>query len=229
MSTKEKNITLKDVKLFEKLTSADLQTVEGFLSEHFFDRGETLFVEKNDCDRILIVRSGNVKLYRLSDSGKEQILDVLKPGETCVCNPGSTEWQCAVSAQAMTPTNVWVLMKKHYVQLVKLYPSIAHSLNQIFADRLCRFCSLVEQVSITDSRKRLIKFILDNTDEMDPKYKEINYLSIKYTHEEIAQHLGIVRETVTRLIKQLKDEHLIETKPRQIIIPDKDQLQSALL
>ena len=194
------------------------------MREKTFDKGETLFLEGASCERVFFVKSGRVKLYRIGPSGREQILQTLEAGDTCACNPGVTEWSCASTAEAIVPSVAWFLSREHYVRLVQTNSKLAHTLNRLFAERLQCFSSLIEEVSLKDSKKRLVKFLLD----MLAENPDQNVLSIPFTREELAQRIGVTRETAARQLYQLKRKKLIDVKPRQILIRDKESLKKLL-
>jgi len=154
-----RTLRLNDISLFRDLLTEERNAIGQCLREETFKKGEILFSEGAFCERILIVQSGRVKIFRLSSSGREQILEALVPGDTCACNPGQAHWSCSSSAQALTDCTVWTLSRFNYVQMIKSNSRMAHTLNRIFAERLCRFSSLIETVSVDDPQKRLIKFI----------------------------------------------------------------------
>lgn len=219
-------ISIKDIPFFQGLGSEELEAVRQCLREKSFSRGESLFLEGNACERVFFVRSGRVKMFRMSASGREQILEILKPGDSCACNPGAAEWHCSSSAEALEDCTVWYLSREHYVRLVKDQAKLAHALNRLFAERLQCFSSLIEEVSLKDSRKRLVKFLLDmRTDS--PKGPG-GAILLPYTREELAQRLGMTRETVARQISELKRKRLIATAARSIRILDPEGLRKLL-
>lgn len=219
------SIRLKEVPLFHGLPEAELNALGARLREKSFEKGGILFQEGQCCERIFIVQSGRVKLFRTASSGREQILETLGPGDTCACNPGSQTWHCLSTAQAAAPTTVWFLPRDEYVQLVQKNGRLSHSLNQLFAERLRSFSSLIEDVSLKDVEKRLVKFLLDMLAQKPVKG---DVLFIPFTREEIAQRIGAARETVARHLHELKRAKLIALKPYQIVIRDKPGLEKLL-
>lgn len=217
-------LTIKDIPFFHGLSETELSAVKECLKEKAFDKGESLFIEGSSCERVFFVKSGRVKLSRTSSSGREQILETLGPGDTCACNPGSTSWHCASTAVALTPCIAWFLSRENYSRLVQTNAKLSQALNRLFAERLQCFSALIEEVSLKDSKKRLIRFILDMLEEN--KGKDI--LALDFTREELAQRIGAARETVARQLYQLKSKKLIDIKPHQIIIRDKAGLEKLL-
>ncbi len=217
-------MNFKDFPFFKNLSREELLAVRTCFREKSFDKGQSLFLEGSDCKKIFFVKSGRVKLYRLGSGGREQILETLGPGDTCACNPGDMTWQCSSTAEAVTACTVWFLSKEHYVNLVKTNSNLAHSLNRLFAERLQCFSALIEEVSLKDSKKRVIKFLLDMLAENGAKAA----LSIPFTREELAQRIGAARETVARQLHDLKRKKLIDIKSREILICDKEGLKKLL-
>jgi CRP/FNR family transcriptional regulator len=217
-------IQLRDVPFFQGLTDRELTTVQSCLREKSFKKGQSLFVEGAGCERVFFVRSGRVKLYRLGANGREQILETLGPGDTCACNPGVKEWRCASSGEAVVPSTVWFLARDQYVNLVNTNSHLALTLNRLFAERLQCFSALIEDVSLKDSKKRLVKFILD----MPAATGDKTALSLPFTREEIAQRIGTARETVARQLHDLKRKKLIDIEPHRIVIRDRESLKKLL-
>ena len=157
-------IEMKDIPLFKELSLKELTCLKKFLKEQHFKKGAMLLEQTQTCEKITIVKCGRVKIFRLSSSGQEQILVVLLPGDTCACNPGNQEWACSSSAQALTDCSVWTLARSHYIMMVKNNSRLMQTLTAIFAKKLCKFCSLIEQVSLDSPQRRVVKFLLDMSD-----------------------------------------------------------------
>ncbi|OGX06416.1 MAG: hypothetical protein A2Z88_07090 [Omnitrophica WOR_2 bacterium GWA2_47_8] len=187
-----------------------------------------LFEQSQTCEKIVIVKSGRVKIYRLSSGGQEQILEVLLPGDTCACNPGNQQWACSSSAKALSDCSVWTLERSHYIEMVKNNSRLMQTLTAIFAKKLCKFCSLIEQISLESPQRRLVKFLLDmlNSEE-GPKDQKAD-IHLPFTHEEIAHRLGLARETVTRQLTNLKKLKLIQINHRQVTVCDRKALEKIL-
>lgn len=221
-------LSIKDTPLFQGLSKQELSLVEKCLREKDYQKGDVFFSEGAACERIFIVREGRVKIYRMADSGREQILEILMPGDSCACNPGNAAWNCSSTAEALTACRVWFLSKNDYVELLQENHNVSLALNQLFAHKLQCLSSLVEEVSLKDVKKRLVKFLLDMHAHKSKNTGGENTLFIPFTREEIAQRLGTARETVARHLSQLKQENLLDIKPYQIVILDKEGLGKLL-
>jgi len=219
---------LKDIALFQDLTATEQQAVEKCLHEKTYEKGEVLFLAGTMCKRIFFVESGKIKIYKTSASGKEQVLEMLSSGETCACNAASDVFSCSTTGEALVPTTVWYLSKADYIRLMDESPKIARKLLQIMTDKLSSLGSLVEEISLMNVKERLVKFLLDMLKDQAKSAAEEGVLTLPFTREEIARQLGSARETVARNLHQLKQDNLIDIKPHQVIILNKEGLESLL-
>lgn len=221
---------IRQIPLFQGLPARDLAVLESSLREKTCKKDEILLNEGLPCEKIFIVQTGRIKLYRMTSSGREQILEMLGPGDTCACNPGSAEWFCSATAQAVTPAKVWLLSRDQYMRMVQNNSTISQVLNRIFADKLRCYSSLIEEVSLKDTKKRLVKFILDMLAHKAKTPLEVrkDVLFIPFTREELAQRIGTARETAARQLHHLKRANLIDIKPHQIIILNQQGLEKLL-
>ena len=221
-------VLLEEIPFFHELSEADLSSVKERLTEKTFAKGELLFVEGNVCEGTFFVKSGWIKMYRTSVSGTVQSLEVLGSGETCTCNPGARNWTCTLTAQALTPCTVWFLAKEDYVRLIQSNPKLSQLLNRIFAERLQRASSTIAELSSEDSRKRLVRLLLDLLAKSGSKHFEKAVLPVPLTREELAQMIGTSRETVVRQLYELRRQKLIDIQSRRIVILDRQGLKKLL-
>ncbi len=222
-------LEIKDIPFFHDLSRPELDAVSACLIEKTFKKGEVVHSEGGSCTTLFFVKTGRVKVYRTSSQGKEQIYEVLGPGDTCACNPGELVWQCSSTAEALADSTLWFVSRENYVRMVRNNSKLMHALNDLFAKRLQCFSNIIEEVALKDSKKRLIKFLLDMLDHKQvTSPKANNALFIPSTREEIAQRLGTARETIARHISELKRKRLIDVKPFQIVIRDRQGLEKLL-
>lgn len=219
-------LEVKDIPFFHDLGEAELKLLSACLIEKSFKKGDMIHNEGSGCTVLFFIKSGRVKVYRTSSEGRDQIYEILGPGDTCACNPGEISWHCGSNAEAVSDSVVWFLPREKYVRLIQDSSQLTHSLNTLLAKRLQCFSNIIEEVSLKDSRKRLVKYLLDMLDHK--KVSGNNVIFIPFTREEIAQRLGTARETVARQLSDLKKKKLIDIKPYQIIIRDREKLQKLL-
>jgi CRP/FNR family transcriptional regulator len=216
-----KNITdLQNVPMFHGLTAKELEYLTPCLIEKSFKKDDMIVFSGDLCRGVLIVRSGRIKLSCLSSSGKEQVLETFQDGQTCACHTEDIAWQCPGNVQAATDCSLWFLPIDNYGQLVKNHPRMLKKLNTILASRLCHFSDLIKRISLDAPQERLAKFILDTMEKKNrfPQYPN-------FTHDEIAQRVGLTRETVTRYLNKFKRSKLITIRSQEITIINSEKLR----
>jgi CRP-like cAMP-binding protein len=213
------NISLRDVSLFQGFTPKELEYIQASVIEKSFKKDDVIFFSGDPCRGILILRSGRIKLSCLSASGKEQVLETFQCGQTCACHTESIA-QCPGNVQAAADCVVWFLPIEKYEQLIKAHPRMLKKLNTILASRLCHFSDLIKRISLDAPQERLAQFILDSAEKKQkfPQYPN-------FTHDEIAQRVGLTRETVTRYLNKFKRSKLIAVKSQEISVLNLEKLQ----
>lgn len=226
---KNNGILFKEFPFFKDLSVADQDFLKSRIRVKDFNKGEILFQEGRPCERIFFVQAGRVKIFRTAFSGREQILEILEKGDTCGCHPGSCEWFCSASAEALSRSTVLFLSRTDFAKLLQMNPKLAYTLTRLLSEKLLHYRSLIEEVSLKDVKKRLIKFLLNMLHGRETQAAAQETLLIPFTRQEIAQRIGAARETVARQLYRLKRAKLIDIKPHQIIILEKESLEQLLL
>ncbi len=219
-------IKFEDIHLFKGVNPKMLKALEAKARLSSFDKGQILFRKEDACKSIYFIQSGAVKVYNLSTSGREQILHQMGPGESCACHAGCGAQTCSSSAEAIEDTKAWRIWTRDYTAFIAANPNCLGQLCDSFAERIRSYSTLIDDLSLKDTRQRLIRFLLDMTHAGDGDLVSHADLSLEFTREEIAQRLGTTRETVARNLSQLKKEGFIEVKPRFIRILDVEGLRN---
>lgn len=221
-TTHQNGMDLYSVPLFQGFTAKEIECLRPCLIEKSFQKDDVISFSGDSCRGILIVRSGGIKLSCLSAAGKEQVLDTFQNGQTCACHTGNIAWQCPGNMQAATDCTIWFLPIDNYEQLLKTQPVMLKKLNSILASRLYHFSDLIKRISLDLPEERLAKFILDFMEEQE-KYPQ----NANFTHDEIAQRVGLTRETVTRYLNKFKRLKLISVEAHQISVLNPKKLRQS--
>ena len=185
------------------------------LVERSLDKDKVIFMEGEPCQGLYLVRQGNVKIYKLSAEGREQILSNVRRGgsfnEVAVFDGGPNP----ANAIAMEPTTVWVLSRQAMVETIQNYPQVALAVMQNLGIRLRHLVNLVEDLSLRQVSARLAKLLLETATGEEPPM----------TQQEMASHLGTVREMIGRSLKQLETRGVIRVERGHIVILDRKGLE----
>lgn len=215
---------LRHVPYFARLPEAVLDALAGACVERRFDRGQVIFLEGEPCAGLYIVAAGEVKIFKVSPQGREQVLHQIGPGgtfnEVAVLDGGPNP----ASVAALTPVSVWVITRDGMQRLVETYPPLAWALIESLANRARHLVGMVEDLSLRSVKSRLARLLLSEADRA-AKAGELDR-SRMVTQAEMAARLGTVREMIGRALRELADDGLIDFDRHRIVIVDREGLMA---
>lgn len=195
---------IQQLDLFKSLTKEKLSKIEPLLSMREYCKKEVIF-EPGDRDKVFIVKTGKVELYQLSPSGKKAIIEQLLPGS--IFGDLGTDSPSDIFVEATVDSYVCSIGKNKFFSLVSRYPELSEKLMKSLFSRLTAVEKRMSSVAIDNALQRFIKLLLSLG---KPTQMNSAVLSDHFTHEELAQMLGISRQTVTTIINQLEKKGLIK-------------------
>ena len=206
--------------IWDKLTPAQQKIISQSSQSRSVPRGTVLHNGSVDCLGLLLILSGQLRAYIISDEGREITLYRLFERDVCIFSASCvmSNIQFEVIIEAEKDSDVIVLPPHVYKKLMEESAVVANFSNQIMGSRFTEVMWLIEQIMWKSFDKRLAAFlveesILDNTD------------SLKITHEKIANHLGTAREVVTRMLRYFQGEGLVKLSRGTIELTDKKRLE----
>lgn len=211
---------LKNIPLFDGLTDLQLNDLAMIITDQNFRKGTTIFAEGDEGVGFYILISGQVKIYKLSMEGKEQILHIFGPGEPFAEAAVFTGRSFPAYADAMQESRTFFIPRKAFVALIKENPALAMNMLGALSLRLKKFAGMIEALSLKEVPGRLASHLLllssrEDTDEFP--------LNISKT--QLASLLGTIPETLSRIFKKLSDNGYLESKGARIRIIDYDGLE----
>jgi len=219
--------TLRRVAIFADLSEAELK----FLSERAvardYDSGEQIFAEDEPCAGLFVVETGAVKIFKSSASGREQVLSIDGPGSSVAELPVFDGGNYPASTMAAQPTRVLFVSKQDFYSLCLVHPKVALKVLKVVGARLRRLVGIIEELSFTTVRSRLISFLLRLARQGTKTDRGIE-APLPPSNQELASHIGTVRELVSRNLSRLQAEGLIMIEGKTVVIPDISKLQSEL-
>ncbi|MGH9574827.1 MAG: Crp/Fnr family transcriptional regulator [Candidatus Acidiferrales bacterium] len=197
-----------------------MSTLSARVSKKHFDRGEVLFSEGDPCHGLFVVATGRIRIFKLSPSGREQILAVEGPGSSFAELPVFDGGVYPASASALEDAEVLFISRKDFQNYCREHPEVALKVLAVVGARLRRLVGIIEDLSFTTVRQRLISLLLRRAHESGTATKEGIRLALMATHQDLAAELGTVRELVSRNLSRLQAEGFLELDGRSIIVKD---------
>ena len=220
-SMSEKNETvLRKTPLFANLTDTEMRALAGRVSNRRFERGALLFSEGDPCTGLFLVASGKIRIFKLSPAGREQVLAVEGPGSSFAELPVFDGGNYPASASALEDAEVLFISRKDFQNFCREHPEVALKVIAVVGSRLRRLVGIIEDLSFTTVRHRLIALILRLAQASGTASKEGVRVELTKTHQDLAAELGTVRELVSRNLSRLQAEGFLEVDGRRIIVKD---------
>ena len=210
---------LKSNPYFAGLSSAELDLIKSFVFEMEVGRGEFILLEGDPGDTLYFVVSGVVKVFKTSAEGKEQILQIVRPGESFNDAPIFDGGLNPASAQAMGPVALYGIKNSDMSTIMRTHPRVALNVIHVLSQKMRHLVSLVEDLSFRHVTARLAKILLEYAgDGVGPAKPRL-------TQQEMAAMAGTAREMIGRSLKELEDEGIIRLDHHRIVVTDKEALK----
>jgi CRP/FNR family transcriptional regulator len=214
--------------LFAALPDEDLRLLASLAVPRRFGKRETVFREGERGEGFFVVAVGKVKVFKLSEEGKEQVLHVLEPGQTfaeAVIFEGGTY---PAHAETLSDAEMLFLPKRPFLELLERHPKVAVRMLASLSRWLKRMTDLVESLSLRDVETRLVFYLSEELKSRGIAPKDGVALELGVSKNVLASRLGTVPETFSRTLKKLQDEGVIAVRGKQIRIVSAGRLLALL-
>ena len=183
-------------------------------------KGTVLHNGSLDCLGLLLLRSGQLRAYILSDEGREITIYRLFDRDICLFSASCVmpNIQFEIIIEAEKDTELWIIPACLYKDLMEESLAVSNYANALMSGHISELMWLVEQIMWKSFDKRLAKFLLEES-----VLEETT--SLKITHEKIANHMGTAREVVTRMLRYFQSEGMVKLNRGTVEIVDEKRLR----
>jgi CRP-like cAMP-binding protein len=218
---------LKRVAIFSGLSEQEFAFLIPRLVPRRFPTGEIIFSEGDACAGLYIVQSGNVRIFKSSAGGREQVLTIDGPGSSIAELPVFDGGNYPASAQAVNDCTLLFFSRQDFQALCLQHPQVALKVLRVVGGRLRRLVGIIEELSFTTVRHRLIALVV-RLAKSEAHNGDAVSLMLPANNTELAAQIGTVRELVSRNLSRLQAEGLITLEDRNLKIPSIKRLQAEL-
>lgn len=204
-----------------QLTPAQQTRLSEAARPRAFSAGELIHNGDADCVGLLLVKSGRLRVFIISEDGREITLYRLLPGEICLFSASCMMPQIAfaVTVTAEAPSEVLVLPPDVYKAVMAESAPLANFTNELIAARFSDVMWLIEQILWKSFDRRLAAFLLAEA-------KLEHSATLHLTHEAIANHMGTAREVVTRMLRYFQGEGWVKLARGTLQLTDEPSLRA---
>ena len=207
--------------VWNKLNAAQKERILDGLMTRQVKKGTIIHNGSLDCAGILLIKSGQLRVYILSDEGREITLYRLFDMDICLfsasCMMRSVQFEVIIEAEK--DADLWIIPAEIYKKIMEESAPLSNYTNELMATRFSDVMWLIDQIMWKSLDKRVAAFLLEEVSIEGSN-------ELKLTHETIANHLGSHREVMTRMLKYFQNEGMVKLSRGMIEITDSEKLES---
>jgi len=220
---------VREESLFCDLEPDALQALNAIRRPSVFPKGALLFVEGQPCAGLFVVCAGKAKLAASSPQGRSVIVRVAGAGEILGLSAVMSGTPYEVSAETLEPTEANFLPREEFLRFLRHHGSVSVRMAQYLSQELQRSYHQMARIALAPTAKaKLAGLLLDWASSETPSPATSASFQLRLTHEEIGQLIGTSRETVTRLLNELRRRGLIKTNGKVVTLTDPQQLRAVV-
>lgn len=209
------------VPIFNHLKDDQMEEIKERVTQNIYKKDEIIYMTGDESDSLYIVSRGRIKLYRLSESGKEQVISFLNPGEFTGELALFREGYHENFAQATMETEICTIKRDKLQKFLLKYPSISLKLLNEFSNRLEESEKQRTRYATEKVETRIALFIAESIDINN----DTMLIELPMSKKDLASYLGTTPETISRKLTEFEEAEYIERHPNnQIKILDLDGL-----
>ena len=213
------------VDIFEPLSEVELEHLNGQLPDRRLETGEIFYGPRDPSERLFILQKGKVRTFRSTPDGREFTLAVVESGTVFGEMALTGQRLEGAYAQAMEASQVSTMLKEDLERLVLEKPEVGLRIMQVLSERLRRYETRLEDVTMKDVHARLAGIIVLLVESEGVRSRTGYKIPAHYTHERLGTMIGANRVAVTRAFGLLQDEGVVELRRRLIYVTDIDALR----
>jgi len=219
--TKVNDILLKS-QLFGGLPEDHLEEIKKISVDKRFNKGEIIFFDGDKGNGFYLVIEGSVNVYKVSSEGKEQILHIVKEGETIGAVPVFSGKSFPANARAISKSHLLFFPREKFINLIKNNPSLTMNILALLSMRLREFTIQIENLSLKEIPGRIAAYMLYLSEEQGDK----DFIKLNISKLQLAGILGTGPESLSRALGNMKSRKLIEEEGYNIRLVNRGALEA---
>jgi CRP/FNR family cyclic AMP-dependent transcriptional regulator len=218
--------TLAKVPIFSGLEENELSFLAQRTVLRNYSADQSVFGEGEPCAGLYVVEAGHVRIFKSSANGREQVLSIDGPGSSIAELPVFDGGNYPASATAIDDATLLFVSKQDFQALCLAHPQVALKVLRVVGSRLRKLVGIIEELSFTTVRHRLASFLLRLAQKDGQRCSGGVEITLPASNQELASHIGTVRELVSRNLSRLQAEGILEIDGRRVTISNLKALEA---
>ena len=215
---------LKKIGLFKDLSDAELKELEPYLIKETIKKKEEIFTEGDQPEWFYIVSKGKVKITKLSQDGKEIILELISPTDIFGGVAVLRNFAYPANAVAMEDSEILKISRKNLMRLVDRFPNLMYCIALQLGDRMKSSYDSLKNIALERVEARIAALLLKLANKVGEESKEGLVIDMRLTKQDVADMVGTTVETSIRTFSKFKKQGLLTDADGKIVIKDRDGL-----
>lgn len=220
---------LKNIPIFFGITEETLKSIANISIERSYGKGEFIILQDTEVNGLYILISGRLKISRISEDGRVKVLALLLPGDIIGEMSLIDNQLASATVEAMEDSLLLLIRREDFQSILLKYPSVTLEIAKILSKRLREADKDIEELAFYSVKNRLIETLLKFAQKHGEKTPSGLKISIRITHQELADIVGSSRETVTRIMNVLERNNLIADEGGYIVLKDVSRIRRYLI
>lgn len=224
----EKLWYLKNCPLFDRMSAEELAKIESSSRIRAFPRKSPIYLPADSSQDVFLLAAGRIKLCHLTPEGKQSILAFIEPGEIfgelAMLDGGEREEY----AETLEKSTVVLIPRQTIERMMEAKAELTIGITKMIGLRRRRIERRLKNLLFLSNRDRLIHLLLDLVEQYGEPTDSGIALSIKLSHQDLANVIGSTRETVTVLLGELQLEGLLSVGRRKIVLKKPDEMAAGV-
>ena len=216
---------LSKLSFFSGLENDVLSDIAPHIGERSFSPSQMVILEGEPCRAVYFVAQGVVRIHRLSPEGREHVLAYIGPGESFNLVPALDGGPTLASVDAATDTVLYTIPCELFQRILRDHHEVALAVMGRLAAEVRRLSDMVEDLALHTVRTRLARFLLAQVSAELGEVADGRQPPKRWTQEEIAAHIGTVRDVVGRALRSFAEDGLIRRERGRLVVVDRAGLE----
>jgi len=219
-------IDFKKIPIFGTLNSSDMEEVRPYLIPAKFRKKEVIFSEGDSSDWLYIVTKGKVKITKLSQNGREIILEIISPMDFFGGVAVMRGFPYPANAVAMDDAELLKISRSNLMRILDRFPNLMYCMAMNIGDRIKGSHEALKNIAVEKVESRIASMLIKLADKAGIKTDGSVTIDMKLTKQDIAEMVGTTVETSIRTISKFKKLGIVSEKSGKIAIKDINKLKA---
>jgi CRP-like cAMP-binding protein len=217
---------LREIPFFETLTPREAGEISCYFIAEGFKKKQLIFSEGDLSEWLYIVTKGKVKITKLSQEGKEIILEIISPLDFFGGVAAVRGFPYPANAVAMENTEVLKVSRRNLMTIMDRFPNLMFSMAANIGDRIKGSHEMLKSIALEKVESRIASLLIKLSDKVGEKTAEGILINMNLTKQDIAEMVGTTVETSIRTTSKLSKAGILSSKAGKIVIRDLEKLRS---